>query len=65
MIKTFKSFHRTLIDVISKQVPVYFLRYEDTTTNPEPIFMELLNFLLNVTTILNTVDEHRFKEITK
>ena len=47
----------------NKEVPVYFVRFEDLITNPKEFLSEIFAFFLDVDTIKGTVIEQQIEEI--
>jgi hypothetical protein len=45
----------------SKQLPVYFFRFEDLVTEPYNVLSEILEFMLGVESIEGTYIEKRLK----
>lgn len=45
--KAFKEFHSIMNEKIGKEVPIYFMRYEDITNTMESVMTDLFRFILN------------------
>ena len=54
-----------MIANLAKDVPVYFLRYEDSTMQANEIMTDLFRFMLDQPDITGTVLQHRIDEVTK
>ena len=46
-----------MINIVSKKIPTYFVRFEDMKNDPVPIVMDVFRFLLDVPSIEGTVLE--------
>ena len=53
--------YHTWVEMVSKQVPTHFLRFEDLRIDPEPVLKALFTFLLDVESLDGTVLEARIK----
>ena len=51
-----------MVNVASKKIPTYFVRFEDLKNDPIPIVMDVFRFLLDVPSIEGTVLEQRILE---
>ena len=49
---------------MARQIPTYFMRYEDLKMNPRPVLEELFCFLLDVADIEGTVVQKRIGEVS-
>ena len=56
--------HTFTVERLAKEIPTYFLRYEDLLKNPERVLKECFKFLLDVPSILGTVVEKRIKDVS-
>ena len=59
-----KQNHDAVVNKIARQIPTYFMRYEDLKMNPRPCLEELFCFLLDVPSIENTNVQRRIHEVT-
>ena len=55
MVQSLKENHEIVVDQMARQIPTYFMRYEDLKMNPKPVLEELFCFLLDVDSIEGTV----------
>lgn len=63
MTRQFKQFHHFYVNELN--VPIYFFRYEDQTTDAYQVTIDLFSFMLNVPSLEGTVVERRIQEVTK
>ena len=56
--------HTAVLNSIAKEIPTYFMRYEDLKLDPVPALTELFCFLLDVPSIEGTLVERRINEVT-
>ena len=56
LVEFLKVNHLRMLDIAS-QIPTYFIRFEDLITEPLPVLLEIMKFMLNVTSIEGTVVE--------
>ena len=52
-----------MLEKIEKQVPVYFIRYEDLLTNPQAILEQIFCFLLEVESVEGLNIQKRIADI--
>ena len=57
--------HDYIVNKVSKEIPTYFIRYEDLVLDPEPALTELFCFLFDVKTLHGTVLEKRIKDVAR
>ena len=50
---------------IASQIPTYFIRFEDLITDPLPVLLETMRFMLDVGSIEGTVVEQRVIQKTE
>ena len=50
-----KKVSQTIVEGLSKEIPTYFIRYEDLVLDPEPVLTELFQFILEAQTLEGTV----------
>ena len=60
--KSLASFHRITVDEIGKQVPTYYVRYEDLREKPAEVLREVFQFLLDVPSLDGTIVESRIED---
>ena len=60
-----KENHDIVVNRMARQIPTYFMRYEDLKMNPRPALEELFCFLLDVASIENTNVQRRIHEVTQ
>ena len=63
-VQSFKEFHQIISNDFAKEVPIYFMRYEDQTTEARPILTDLFKFMLQETSIEETVLERRIIDVS-
>ena len=59
-----KANHTDVLNIITGEIPTYFMRYEDLKLNPVPALTELFCFLFDVETLEGTFAELRIKQVT-
>ena len=64
MVQSLKENHEIVVDQMARQIPTYFMRYEDLKMNPKPVLEELFCFLLDVDSIEGTVVQKRIEVVT-
>ena len=64
MILNIRDNHTVVMNSIAKEIPTYFMRYEDLKLNPVPALTDLFCFLLDVPSIEGTIVERRINEVT-
>lgn len=64
-IPIFKAYHAQVMESLAKEIPAYFFRYEDQTTNSRETTIEFCKVILDQQDINGTVVQHRIDEITK
>ena len=63
-VQNFKQYHELCLKQIATGTPHYFIRYEDTTNDSQPIMTELFKFMLDQPTLNGTILEKRINETT-
>jgi len=61
--KALQHFHTVMTKNCASAIPTYFLTYEDLKTNPEPVVLEMFQFLLDLPSLEGTVVEAKIKAI--
>jgi len=61
----FKTFHQKVLDMLAQQIPVYFFRYEDQTTDARATTVDLLRVMLDAPDIEGTVVMKRIDDVTQ
>lgn len=61
-LKVWKEFHKFWL---ASKIPVHIVRYEDLVSNPEPVLIDLMKFILNVKKLDNTTAEAYVKLATQ
>lgn len=62
-VENIKKYHDIVLDNRTKQVPHYFIRYEDLYTNPQEILEKVFCFFLELESIEGTNLQRRIKEV--
>ena len=63
MTANMKKNHEEVYEDIAKNIPTYFMRYEDLKLNPVPVLEELFCFLLDTPSIEGTLVQRRIQEV--
>ena len=63
--RNIKNSHEYITRKLAKEIPIYFMRYEDLISNPEIILTECFKFILETLSLDGTVLEKRIKKVVK
>ena len=58
-----KQNHDRVIE-LAREIPTFFMRYEDLKINPEPVLTDLFCFLLNVDSLEDTLCAQRIRDVS-
>ena len=62
-VDNFKVYHQMMLDSVAKQVPVFFLRYEDLMSNSKQTLEQIFCFLLEVESVEGLNIQRRIDEV--